>query len=98
MPLASPTTQLLPLADLEDAVLRARVQHVLDNKTKPAGALGHLEALALQLALIQGSETPRLAQPQMLVCAADHGLAADSGAAHRDAGRQAVPRPRRKLA
>ncbi len=71
-----PVASIAPVADLDDAALRARVQHLLDNKTKPQGALGQLESLALQLAQIQGSETPRLDQPQMLVCAADHGLAA----------------------
>ena len=76
MPLASSAPTLAPLADINDATLRTRVQHLLDNKTKPQGALGRLESLALQLALIQGSEVPRLDRPQMLVCAADHGLAA----------------------
>lgn len=54
--------------------LAARVQHALDHKTKPLGALGRLEALALQLALIQGAEQPVLRQPQLVVYAADHGL------------------------
>ena len=54
--------------------LAARVQHALDHKTKPLGALGRLEALALQLALIQGTEQPVLRQPQLVVYAADHGL------------------------
>ena len=76
MSLASPAPTFAPLADINDAALRARVQHLLDNKTKPQGALGRLESLALQLALIQGSEAPRLDAPQLLVCAADHGIAA----------------------
>ncbi len=67
----------LPDVDaLHDPALAARVQHAIDRKTKPQGALGQLEALALQLALIQGRDLPRLEQPQMLVFAADHGLAA----------------------
>ena len=56
--------------------LARRLRFRLDNKTKPVGSLGRLETLALRLGLILGSETPELAQPQMLVCAADHGLAA----------------------
>lgn len=70
------TFTLPPVADLHDAALAGRLQHAIDNKTKPLGALGRLEALALRIGAILGSETPVLRQPQMLVCAADHGLAA----------------------
>lgn len=71
------TDPLIPdLADIDDPQLAARLQSLIDNKTKPLGALGRLEALALRLGLILGTEAPALAQPQMLVCAADHGLAA----------------------
>lgn len=67
----------LPFIDnLEDPALAARLQQRIDGKTKPVGALGRLEALALRLGLVLGTEAPALAQPQMLVCAADHGLAA----------------------
>jgi len=59
-----------------EAVLAGQLQQSLDQKTKPRGALGRLEALALQLGLVLGSAAPRLSQPQMLVFAADHGLAA----------------------
>jgi nicotinate-nucleotide--dimethylbenzimidazole phosphoribosyltransferase len=59
---------------LADAGLASLVQHLLDHKTKPVGALGRIETLALRLALIQGREHPRLKQPQLLVYAADHGL------------------------
>ena len=62
------------LPALAEAGLAARVQHALDHKTKPLGALGRIEALALQLALIQGQERPALRQPQLVVYAADHGL------------------------
>lgn len=64
------------IADLDDPALRARLQHILDHKTKPLGSLGELEALALRIGLILGSEAPQLQAPQLLVCAADHGLAA----------------------
>jgi nicotinate-nucleotide--dimethylbenzimidazole phosphoribosyltransferase len=63
------------IASVADAALAARVQQALDRKTKPTGALGRLEPLALRLALIEGRERPRLAQPQLVVFAADHGLA-----------------------
>ena len=64
------------IPDLHNAALTARLQHLLDHKTKPLGALGHIEPLALHIGQVLGSESPQLLQPQMLVCAADHGLAA----------------------
>jgi len=64
------------IADIANAPLTARLQHLLDNKTKPLGSLGRLEALALRIGQVLGTEAPVLTQPQMLVCAGDHGLAA----------------------
>jgi len=58
-----------------DAVLTAAIQHKIDTKTKPLGALGQLETLARQLALVQQTLTPELRQPHVLVFAADHGIA-----------------------
>ena len=69
---------LLPLIDAtRDADLQARLRHKIDHKTKPLGALGQLEDLALQLGLIQCSENIRLEHPHMVVFAADHGIAAE---------------------
>ena len=79
----------LPLAPFGDTALRDRVQAALDAKTKPRGALGRLEALALQLALIQRREQPRLQAPQLVVFAADHGIAAQ-----RVSARHRRPSPR----
>ncbi len=71
------TDPLIPdLPDIDDPQLAARLQSLIDHKIKPLGALGRLEALALRLGLILGTEAPRLERPQMLVCAGDHGLAA----------------------
>ena len=67
---------MFDIDDLNDPVLAARVQHRIDHKTKPLGALGRLESLALRLALILGREAPRLESPQLVVFAADHGIAA----------------------
>jgi nicotinate-nucleotide--dimethylbenzimidazole phosphoribosyltransferase len=78
-----PTSFHLPAIDATaDASLQARLQHKIDHKTKPQGALGRLEGLALQLGLVQRSESPVLRQPQMVVFAADHGIAAEGVSAY----------------
>lgn len=64
------------LADIHAPALTQALQLALDNKTKPLGSLGRLEALALQLGQILGSTQPTLAQPQLVVFAADHGITA----------------------
>lgn len=70
------------VGDLHDAALIERVQHKLDFKTKPQGSLGMLEQQALRIASIVGSESPQMLAPQMVVFAADHGLAAQGVSAY----------------
>ncbi|ARU05692.1 nicotinate-nucleotide--dimethylbenzimidazole phosphoribosyltransferase [Comamonas serinivorans] len=66
----------LPAADAQaQPELAAALQARLDEKTKPLGALGQLERLALQIGLIQGTSSPQLHAPQVMVFAADHGIA-----------------------
>lgn len=51
------------------------IQQKIDCKTKPLGALGRLEPLALQVAQVLGATCPTIKQPKLLVFAGDHGIA-----------------------
>ena len=64
------------VANLHDQELQSVLQDAIDNKTKPPGSLGRLEALAVQIGQILGTDKPLLAHPQIVVFAADHGLTA----------------------
>ena len=55
--------------DMDEAI-----QAIIDQKTKPIGALGALEQLALQAAAIQETLTPAWESPHILIFAGDHGI------------------------
>lgn len=87
-PVARPEVQgaakvVLPplLADIvreiapQPAGLRENAQHKADQKIKPLGALGRIEALAVKLAVVSGSLEPRVDCRRLLVFAGDHGVA-----------------------
>ncbi|RRJ88078.1 nicotinate-nucleotide--dimethylbenzimidazole phosphoribosyltransferase [Paenimyroides tangerinum] len=59
-----------------------QIQHKIDFKTKPLGALGYLEQLAFKIANVQQTLTPELKFPTHVIFAADHGLAKDGVSAY----------------
>jgi len=50
--------------------------------TKPAGSLGRLETLAIELAGLQHTERPRATQVPIIIFAGDHGIAAQGVSAY----------------
>jgi len=62
--------QITPVDRTREPALRT----LIDGKAKPLGALGRIEDLAVQLALIAGQPAPRVAKALLLVFAGDHGL------------------------
>ena len=60
-----------------DAAARDAAAAEMGQKLKPPGSLGRLEMLAARLAGIRGAADPGTPTPAVVVCAADHGVAAD---------------------
>lgn len=58
-----------------DKTLEKSLQHKIDFKTKPIGALGRIEELAKQIGLVQKSLSPVLTNPTVVIFAGDHGIA-----------------------
>ncbi len=57
-------------------------QQAIDAKTKPLGALGRLETIAIRLALLQQSLAPRAESARICVFAADHGVTEEGVSAY----------------
>jgi len=67
------------------------LQEKIDGKTKPVGALGSLETLAFQVATVLETLNPKIVNPNIVVFAADHGIANHGVSAYpQDVTRQMV--------
>ncbi len=65
-----------------DRALLSQVQAHLDSLTKPQGALGRLEDVAMQFALIRGEVRPALGGRAIVTFAADHGVTVEGVSAY----------------
>ena len=65
-----------------DAEAAQAAATAMDGKVKPIGSLGGLERLAVRLAGIRGTPSPRVDAPAIVVCAADHGVASQGVSAY----------------
>lgn len=70
------------IESISNVRLERKLRDKMDHKTKPQGALGLLEDLALQMGLIQCTDVVALLEPQMVVFAADHGIAEERVSAY----------------
>jgi nicotinate-nucleotide--dimethylbenzimidazole phosphoribosyltransferase len=68
---------LHPAKNLDEAARNAALARQ-QQLTKPPGALGQLETLAIQLAALQGREKPQVDKVFISVFAGDHGIAEES--------------------
>jgi len=58
-------------------LLERALREKLQRRNETSGSLGELEPLAIRLGLMQNTLKPRFRDPQLLIFAADHGLAVD---------------------
>jgi nicotinate-nucleotide--dimethylbenzimidazole phosphoribosyltransferase len=74
-----------------DFELSEALQQKIDNKTKPTGSLGILESLAKQIGIVFQTLGPKITKPNIVVFAADHGIANHGVSAYpQDVTRQMV--------
>ncbi|MGP9788626.1 nicotinate-nucleotide--dimethylbenzimidazole phosphoribosyltransferase [Roseinatronobacter sp. NSM] len=70
------------MTDQTHRLSAAEIQHAIDTKTKPLGALGRIETLAAQIAAFRNSLTPRMDSCVLTIFAADHGIAHEGVSAY----------------
>ncbi|GAB2882210.1 nicotinate-nucleotide--dimethylbenzimidazole phosphoribosyltransferase [Pseudoduganella ginsengisoli] len=70
------------ITSTSNETLSAALDRAINNKTKPLGSLGMLEALAKQIGLVQNSTALSITEPAILVFAGDHGVVAEGISAY----------------
>ena len=77
--------------EIDSAAFAHALQHKIDQKTKPTGSLGVLEVLAKQIGMVFQTLEPKIIKPNLVVFAADHGIANHGVSAYpQDVTRQMV--------
>lgn len=66
-----------PIISTANEALERALREKLLRRSEAVGSLGELEPLAVRLGLIQGHLKPRMADPQIVVFAGDHGFVVD---------------------
>ncbi len=72
----------IPSLPTLDGDLEAWLTAKIAGKAKPPGSLGRVEALAVQIGLIQNTETPRVDCAEAYIFAGDHGMNAEGVSAY----------------
>jgi nicotinate-nucleotide--dimethylbenzimidazole phosphoribosyltransferase len=75
-------------------LLEKALRDKLQRRNELGGSLGELEPLAIRIGLMQNTLKPRFRRPQLVICAADHGLAVD-GIGRKDQNARHYLRPTR---
>lgn len=67
--------QYSKIAATNNTLLKEALIKKINGKTKPVGALGMLETIAVKVGCIQETTNPEIKNPNMIIFAADHGIA-----------------------
>ncbi|HEX5439913.1 MAG TPA: nicotinate-nucleotide--dimethylbenzimidazole phosphoribosyltransferase [Ktedonobacterales bacterium] len=81
-PLRPDIAAIIAAISLLDTTAMAAARMRQEQLTKPAGSLGRLESLAIQIAGIVGQEQPALDNKAIVVMAGDHGVTAEGVSAY----------------